>query len=141
MGAHDLYRTGDADAPSQIKDRNGAVALDMCRRCGKAEGDLVSGNCHPPRAGELLAAAAKTYLERNALYGNNYHQHGAVMQALFPEGLCLLTRQDHNRFGILTQLVTKLTRYTANFTKGGHRDSLHDLQVYSAMLEELDLLP
>lgn len=38
---HDLYKTGDADAPDQIKDRNGEVALDMCRTCHCAESQLV----------------------------------------------------------------------------------------------------
>ena len=39
--AHDLYRTGDADAPLDIQDRNGEVTLGLCRRCGQAEGDLT----------------------------------------------------------------------------------------------------
>ncbi len=37
---HDLYKTGDADAPSQILDRNGHVALSCCRRCGRGEIEL-----------------------------------------------------------------------------------------------------
>lgn len=37
---HDLYKTGDKDAPEQILDRNGAVALDCCKRCGKFESQL-----------------------------------------------------------------------------------------------------
>jgi hypothetical protein len=41
---HDLYKTGDHDAPDAIKDRNGEVALGQCRRCGAAEVDL-SGPC------------------------------------------------------------------------------------------------
>jgi len=39
--AHDLYQSGDGDAPEAVKDRNGEVALDQCRRCGQAEGDLL----------------------------------------------------------------------------------------------------
>jgi len=39
--AHDLYQTGDTDAPDQIKDRNGDVALELCKRCGQGEGDLL----------------------------------------------------------------------------------------------------
>lgn len=38
--AHDLYKTGDADAPDVIRDRNGEVVLAMCRRCGKGEIEL-----------------------------------------------------------------------------------------------------
>jgi len=37
---HDLFKTGDPDAPEAIKDRNGHVALDQCRRCGRAEIEL-----------------------------------------------------------------------------------------------------
>lgn len=38
--AHQFYKTGDADAPAQIKDRNGAVVLQCCRCCGLAEAEL-----------------------------------------------------------------------------------------------------
>src|SRR3546814_14731267 len=34
---HQLYKTGDSDAPEQILDRNGEVALSLCRQCGKGE--------------------------------------------------------------------------------------------------------
>lgn len=43
---HDLYKTGDFDAPGQIKDRNGEVVLSMCRKCGRAEIEL-SEPCNP----------------------------------------------------------------------------------------------
>ena len=39
---HDLYRDGDADAPPQIRDRNGSVVLSLCKRCGMAEAELQS---------------------------------------------------------------------------------------------------
>lgn len=42
--AHDLYKTGDADAPDVIKDRNGEVVLGLCRRCNKGEVEL-DGPC------------------------------------------------------------------------------------------------
>lgn len=38
---HDLYQTGDDDAPDAIKDRNGEVVLGLCRRCGKGESLLI----------------------------------------------------------------------------------------------------
>lgn len=41
---HDLYETGDADAPSSILDRNGEVTLDLCRVCGMGEAEL-DGPC------------------------------------------------------------------------------------------------
>ena len=46
LPAHDLYETGDADAPDVIKDRNGAVMLGLCRRCNRAEIEL-SSPCPP----------------------------------------------------------------------------------------------
>ena len=38
---HDLYQDGDANVPDSIKDQNGHVALDLCKRCGRAEVDLA----------------------------------------------------------------------------------------------------
>ena len=42
MIEHDCYRVGqpDADAPDQIKDRNGTVVLRYCLRCRRAEAEL-----------------------------------------------------------------------------------------------------
>lgn len=37
---HDLYKTGDKDAPEQILDRNREVVLDCCKKCGKFESQL-----------------------------------------------------------------------------------------------------
>jgi methyl-accepting chemotaxis protein len=37
---HDLYRWGDPDAPSSIKDGNGDIVLALCRRCGRGEAEL-----------------------------------------------------------------------------------------------------
>lgn len=41
--SHELYKTGDADAPEQVKDRNGEVVLDQCRYCRRAESELLDG--------------------------------------------------------------------------------------------------
>lgn len=89
-------------------------------------------------AADLMTIGAQTYRERNAAYGDNYKQHGFIMDALFPKGINLVTVQDHNRFGIITMLAAKLCRYCNNFEKGGHKDSIHDLGVYAFMLQELD---
>lgn len=43
--AHELFRTGDEDAPSVIRDRNAEVVLDLCRYCGKGESQLLEGGC------------------------------------------------------------------------------------------------
>lgn len=37
---HDLYKTGDRDAPQAILDSNGEVVLGLCRKCNRAEIEL-----------------------------------------------------------------------------------------------------
>ena len=86
---------------------------------------------------EILRECASTYEERNKMYGDNYKKFGAVMKAIFPEGVALYGVENFNRFGIFVQCVSKLTRYSESLNKGGHQDSAHDLSVYAAMLEEL----
>ena len=85
-----------------------------------------------------LEAKAQLYAERNKLYGDNYKRFGPIMVLLFPGGVTLATAEDFNRFGIFVQLVSKMTRYSENFTRGGHDDSLDDTAVYAMMLRELD---
>lgn len=92
---------------------------------------------------EALRKAAAIYEERNKLYGDNYKNFGKVMLALFPEGIYHGSSNPQpfdeiNRYGVLIQIVSKLTRYCENFGKGGHDDSLDDLAVYAMMLKELD---
>ena len=45
---HNLYKTGDGDAPDAIKDRNGEVVLDLCRVCNRGEAELDLGGCVKP---------------------------------------------------------------------------------------------
>lgn len=91
-----------------------------------------------PQAPDLLDAAAATFRERNAIYGNNYQRMGALLLALFPEGGVPAVRSeaDANRLNLLIDCLGKLQRYAHGFSRGGHRDSAHDLIVYAAMLEE-----
>ena len=91
----------------------------------------------PQTVPELLRAGADTYEARNVLYGNNYKNFGNVFMALFPaDSLSLTTPEQINRLGLTVMIISKLSRYCANF-KEGHKDSAHDLMVYAAMLEEL----
>ena len=85
-----------------------------------------------------LEACAKTYRQRNALYGNNYKRFGHIMAQMFPNGISLKTPDDFNRFGVFVQIVSKLTRYCAQYGEGGHKDSLLDEAVYSVMMHEVD---
>ena len=89
---------------------------------------------------ERLSAAAALFKERNASYGSNYTQFGKIMCALEPAGIVVDpgTEDLWGRLMLVSHLVTKLSRYTQNLTRGGHADSLEDLSVYSQMLAEWD---
>jgi hypothetical protein len=84
-----------------------------------------------------LRNAIKTFETRGEAYGNSYLQYGEVMKILFPNGIKLETKDDINRMGLLNMIVSKLIRYTNQWGKP-HKDSMHDLGVYSFMLEGLD---
>ena len=89
-----------------------------------------------------LKRLATVYLERNSLYGDNYKKFGKLMLALqdfVPGGsFPTETENDWNRLGILVMIASKLSRYCASYTAGGHEDSLDDASVYEQMLNELD---
>ena len=91
-------------------------------------------------AADILREGAKTFEERNAVYANNFKIVGEAMRAFFPEGIELKTAHDHARFHIFMLAVVKLTRYTNNWGKGGHADSIRDASVYCAMLESIDAM-
>lgn len=92
----------------------------------------------PKTAADFLDEGAKTFRERNAIYGDNYKNVGGAMAALFPEGVMLKTADDWNRMHIFILGIVKQSRYANNWSKGGHADSSHDNTVYSAMLEGID---
>jgi hypothetical protein len=39
--SHDMWKDGDEGVPPAILDSNGQVCLDVCKRCGKAEIELI----------------------------------------------------------------------------------------------------
>jgi hypothetical protein len=88
---------------------------------------------------DSLKAAAAIYEERNKLYGDNYKKFGLafwpILRVVNLEG-----PDDLNRFAVLIQILSKITRYCENFNAGGHADSLDDMAVYAMMLKELDSL-
>ena len=87
---------------------------------------------------EKLRALAKIHDERGGLYGDNYKYGGMILLGLFPEGLHLETEEEFNRFHLLVYMAGKLSRYARMLKRGGHRDSLDDLAVYSQLLAEYD---
>lgn len=84
---------------------------------------------------DILEEMAETFRERSGMYKNNYKQIGAVMIALYPDGITLKTIDQHNRFHLFLMMLVKMTRL-ANMDLN-HQDSCHDIGVYSAMLKSL----
>lgn len=87
---------------------------------------------------EQFKSAAELFEKRAKAYGNNYWKCAHIMQTLFPEGLVLKTEEDFVRKQFLEHIVNKVTRYSNNFTLGGHADSSYDLSVYAMMLHSAD---
>jgi len=99
---------------------------------GRQKGEKVE-----PSVADNLREAASTYEDRNKVYGDSYKRYGEVMMALFPDGIEVFTTDDFNRLGVFNMIVSKITRISANLSRGGHRDSALDLIAYAAMLTEL----
>ena len=96
------------------------------------------GEAKFPEVGEILRRSADLFDERNAVYGNNYEMVGEIMAKMFPDGVTLVTADDHNRFHLFMLKIVKLTRYVVQWQNGGHKDSIEDDIVYSAMVAALD---
>ena len=86
---------------------------------------------------DTLRSLGDLYRERNRSYGDSYLKYGKIMTALFPDGITLKSEEDFNRIGALSCIVSKMARYTNNL-EVPHRDSLHDIAVYSIIIDELD---
>lgn len=84
---------------------------------------------------DTLLAMAETAKEREATYGDNYKRVGAVLKALFPDGITLNTEKEFMVFHLLNMKLAKTTRFVC--TQMTHKDSIHDDAVYSAMIETL----
>jgi hypothetical protein len=128
-----FYMTNEHDFMSTTPDQLAQAMYD------EAYNGFGAQNAPDPRAPDLLDAAAKTFRERNAIYGDTYLNFGVAAAACFPDGLSIEPgdTRSFNRLGVFVQCLGKLLRYGANFEKGGHQDSAHDLCVYAAMLEEV----
>lgn len=160
---HVLWNIFDDNIPDALTDRNGDLALAACKICNLAESDLdTTPDCpgcggkvcsytpcicaviHHPQPSikkaepgqsvpDILRAAADTYEERNKVYKDNYKRIGAMLEALFPEGVHLRSADDFARWQLFTLKVEKISRLaTSGLT---HKDSAHDDIVYSAMVQ------
>lgn len=92
-----------------------------------------------PFVSQQLREKASLFEERNKIYGDNYLRFGPIMALLLGnQTIDLANPLDMARIGVLVQIVSKVTRYCENFSRGGHPDSLDDLSVYSMMLKQID---
>jgi|688.fasta_scaffold1901830_1 hypothetical protein len=91
------------------------------------------------KAPDHLEAGAKTFRERNLLYGDNYLNVGKVFQQLFPEGVEIKSEKDWDFIISLMNCQFKLMRAAVHFSINheAHADSIHDLMVYAAMFAEV----
>lgn len=89
----------------------------------------------PRTAADLLQEMANTFRERNVVYGDNYKVVAAVMMTLFPEGIALTSADNFLTWHLFELIVVKLTRFTNSGLT--HKDSIHDIAVYAAMLERV----
>jgi hypothetical protein len=110
---HDLYKTGDADAPEAIKDRNSEVVLGLCRRCGRGEVELSEPCDAPPQpALDVRDHAADTIFDwfdhqqiRNRVVSRDDAAH--VVNALAATGLLA----DPAAFAALKRELLQLLRF------------------------------
>ena len=84
-------------------------------------------------AAEILEEMARTFRERNEVYGDNYKNVGAVMKSLFPGNVNLNSVDDYNMWHLFELMIVKITRFANSELK--HQDSIHDTAVYAAMIE------
>lgn len=89
--------------------------------------------------GDQLRAMADLYDQRNEMYKDNYLRFGVIMDTLFPDGMVVKGPWAWNRLGMFVQVVSKQTRYAAQWDSG-HDDSLDDTSVYAQMLKQVDSL-
>lgn len=81
-----------------------------------------------------LEMMAITFRQRNSMYKDNYNNLGAVMTALFPDGIILKDEHDFIIYHWLDWSVGKLTRFVNSGMKD--EDSIHDCAVYMAMIAD-----
>lgn len=87
---------------------------------------------------EILREGAKTFEERQEIYGDSWLIAGETLHSLFPDGLTIKGPEEWNRLAIFMHQINKVRRQASQFKEGGHIDSSHDLMVYASMMEALE---
>lgn len=111
------------------KDRKKVRTLPLAKAAEKAP---ISDTASSVPA--ILQNMAKTFAERNAVYGSNYKNVAPIIKALWPRGVPsdLVTAEHWHLFELI---IVKLTRFANSSLK--HTDSIHDAAVYAAMIESI----
>ena len=141
----DMYRSRGIGA--YVLDLNGLQRLHACvgeqgisyGRNDEGYGDAADGDPSEHVASsfvsDTLERTLETFRDRQKLYGDNDIMHGKVMKVLFPGQIVLSSEKDYRMFLMMTHVVGKLTRFAASGMR--HKDSAHDVVVYSAFVELL----
>lgn len=87
-----------------------------------------------PTTADTLEAMAKTFRERNAVYGSNYKMVGKLMAIFFPNGVTPAVLSS-DQFHLFELVIVKLSRLAISDLQ--HQDSAHDAGVYCAMIETI----
>lgn len=83
---------------------------------------------------EILKGMASTFEEKNAEYKDNYKMVAPIMRILFPDGVPNEVLFN-DKFHLFELIIVKLTRFA--ISELNHTDSIHDIGVYSAMIESI----
>lgn len=84
-------------------------------------------------AADILDQMAATYRERNAVYGSNFKMVAPLVRTLFPDGVpAELVASD--KWHLFELILVKLSRLAISGVT--HVDSIHDMGVYCAMVEQ-----
>jgi hypothetical protein len=84
---------------------------------------------------QILSEMAATFCQRNNVYKDNYRVVGQIMPLLHPKGVQLLGADDHELYHLWSLIIVKITRFAASGLV--HQDSIHDVAIYSAMIENI----
>jgi len=81
--------------------------------------------------------------KKNSDYGNSFSKFGQICHVLFPDGIKLESEEDFVKFGLFSNILTKLNRLAnLEFNKKGDSnfesisDTCDDLSVYSQILKQ-----
>lgn len=114
----------------------------MIEECEAMSPHTVEIHIPAQMPGDRLRSAADLFDQKNAEYGANYKQFGDAFLSLFPKGRfpVIESAEDANRLHLVVMALGKLQRYCHrwNDPRGATAmDSLRDLQVYAAILENV----